>query len=631
MGTDVAINPILSSDARHNRNCSLYLIQLKPFISNELTQLLPCFNKVRAINADEYDKNFPYGNLYSSCIASLEQAIEQSAAFSTEQNEAIDALVKAVYHNDNCILEQEYSGWISDITSQVRPQSGHTNKKIAKSLKDPFKTVNRISPQDTDALFNRFYSLFSAEFKPQLGTNLPSLKNYLYKESGSYPVEYRFSTQAQRHKGLARVSPLFKRWLSIKTKECAAEKPISHIYFNNLAFDTRFLNIAAHEKELSRALHHLEKSPELKVLVITLPAHAGILDPSHYHNTDNKLSYESVFNELLDVAKGNKHKSGISDFRISQAARTLLFSSKENEIHIFETLLGQSFKTLGVNPGDHLSTAHKQAVWFHFIKYELTNFIINKINPDSYNFSCKDAIDRGAVSSAYFNLMKSFEVKMPMSREEFELALDAAATIVKGRGMNFHRKIIWNALDAYINANYDELIADNDRCWLIYWRDMNCPHARVKKLLQIRLEQCVARVTLLSDDLEQIKTLAHQLLIATQEHHTENVSGQRLLLEVISRTSELLQTGSQSSLTNYKQLAQEIKIKHPTFMLICGIMETLLGVLLYIPTFGFSKKLIDDGQTRYNTAFFSQQRRELSEKMMEFTADSELIPIKSLS
>ena len=627
MDTDRVLNPKLSSDARHNLNCSRYLIQLKPFISEELTQLLPCFNKVRAINASEYDKKFPYGNLYSSCIASLEKAIEQSERFSVQQNEALDAIVKAVYHNDNCILEQEYSGWISDITSKIRPQNHSTNKKITKSLKDPFKTVNHVSPQDTNGLFSRFHSIFSANFKPQLGTNLPSLKNFSYKEPGTYPFEYRFSTQAQRHKGLARVSPLFKRWLSIK----AGEKPISHIYFNNLAFDTRILNITAHEKELSRALHCLEKSPELKVLVITLPAHAGIMSTSSYHNTDDKLSYESVFSELLDVAKGNKHKSGISDFKISRNARALLFSSKENETHTFDELLKKSFKTLGVNPGDHLSTAQKQAVWFHFIKYELTHFIINKINPDSYNFSCKDAIDRGAVSSAYFNLMKSFEVKMPMSRDEFELALDAAAAIVKGRGMNFHRKIIWNALDTYINANYDALIADKDRSWLIYWRDMNCPHVRVKKLLQIRLEQCFSSIMLLPDGSARIKTLAHQLLVATQNHHTENVNGQRLLLEIISRTSELLQTGSQNSLTNYKKLAQEIKIKHPVLMVISGLMEALLGVLLYLPTLGYSKKLIGDGLTTYNTGFFSHQRRELSEQMMTFASDDELIPIKSLS
>src|SRR4029078_3445836 len=102
------------------------------------------------------------------------------------------------------------------------------------------------------------------------------------------------------------------------------------------------------------------------------------------------------------------------------------------------------------------------------------------IKPKSFNFSCKDAIDRGALSSTYYNLIKSFTLNDPISKDEFELSLDAAAANVKGRGMNFHRKIIWNTINEYVNANYIELMKDNRKSWLIYWRDMNCPHSRVQ-------------------------------------------------------------------------------------------------------------------------------------------------------
>lgn len=62
------------------------------------------------------------------------------------------------------------------------------------------------------------YSLFSKDFKPQYETNLPTIKNYSYK-NGLDPIEYRFSTQAQRHNGKTRVSPLFTRWLQINAEK----------------------------------------------------------------------------------------------------------------------------------------------------------------------------------------------------------------------------------------------------------------------------------------------------------------------------------------------------------------------------------------------------------------------------
>jgi len=108
---------------------------------------------------------------------------------------------------------------------------------------------------------------------------------------------------------------------------------------------------------------------------------------------------------------------------------------------------------MGIKPEDVLSSAQKQAVWLHFIKFELTNYILNKLQPNSYNFSCKDAIDRGTVSSLYYNLHQSFALNQPISRDEFERDLDIAAANVKGRGMNFHRRILWNAIDCYVNAD----------------------------------------------------------------------------------------------------------------------------------------------------------------------------------
>jgi len=585
-----------SSDALHNRNCYAYLVQLKPYINDIILQLLPQFNEIKKQLNEEYNENVPYGDIYSANIADLEDLIDQSST----QVEAVDNLIQAIYHNDNHILEQ-------------------ANEKIVPSFKEYKKNVNQLSPEQAGNKFNRLNSLFSRNFKPQLETNLPSVKNYSYKKNTNI-IEYRFSTQAQRHKGKTRVSPLFKRWLKIKAEQCPTEKTVSHIYFNNMAFDRSQLNIAgSKERELSKELHTLEDDPSLKVVVITLPASSGIMGSSSFQIIDDEYTYSSVYDELLAVAEGKKHKSGISDFIISEATRKLLFETDEHQSEKLKELLTNSFEKLGISPQDMLSTAQKQAVWLHFIKYELTNYIIETLKPNSFNFSCKDAIDRGAVSSAYYNLMKSFELNQAMQRNEFEVSLSQAATNVKGRDMNFHRHIIWNALNVYVNANYSSLLSDNSKSWLIYWRDINCPKVRVEELLRTRLAQSIDQFNSLPTDKMDMKQAGLKLLNSIKKHLAENTSDKKLLLKTVSITSELVSCASTASIEAYKDLANEIRINHPALHMIAGIMETLLGFILYPLSFGYSKSLINNGITMFNAGFYATERAELSEEILAFS------------
>ena len=619
MTTPTAENQTLSSDALHNRNCYVYFLQLKPLINPELEALLPQFAELHRILKQEYNEHFPYGDLYSSLLISLEKIIENNGSLSSAQTKALDGVIETVYNNNNHILEHEFSGWINGIASQTRPLKPNPSRDISKNLKDPTKTINYISPNTVEGLIPRFLSMFSKDFKPQFGTNIPSVKNYSYKTIED-ATEFRFSTQAQRHQGAVRVSPLFKRWLKINAQKYP-EQTIHHIYFNNLAYDTDHFDIArTKERALTQALHDLEQDPRLKIMVITLPANDGLMNSKHYQITQDKLPYTAVFDELLFMLQGKKHKSNISDLSISPEERKLLFGTSKQEQKILSMLLTQSFKYMGINAQDYLSTAQKQAVYVHLIKYELTNYIINILKPKSYNFSCKDAIDRGAVSSTYYNMMKSFLSAQPMQRKEFERALDAAAANVKGRGMNFHRNIIWNALDAYVNANYSTLSADNKKAWLIYWRDMNCPHKRVEQLIPVRLEQGFKLIKELPDTSEynNIKNQADHLLSLVKKLNDQNVSGKRLLLEVISRTSELMTSPATEAIAHYKKLAAELKLTHPTLTIIAGVMTMLLGALLIIPSLGYSYQLIQQGYCTSKAGFFAQDRTALSHKMLEF-------------
>ncbi|MFJ1267571.1 hypothetical protein ACD661_03250 [Legionella lytica] len=616
--TTTAPTQLLSSDAVHNRNCYAYFLQLKPALNATLRELLPEFQQLEHCLEEAYNENTPYGNLYSSIITSLEQLIEKEAPLTAEQNDALDQLVKFIYHNDNHILEGELAGWINALSSQARPFASNTSSLIRKQLSNPENTVNERSPADAEGLFNRLFSLFSRNFKPQLSTNIPTIKNFLYKTTDD-PIEYRFSTQAQRHNGQERVSPLFIRWLGINAKESSQQ--INHIYFNNLGYHRSDLNIAgAKERDLTLTLHKLEDESELKVMVITLPAHEGIMASHNYQITDDEHPFDSVFKELFEVAEGKLHQSGVSDFYISPKARTLLFKNRDNEQAELTKLLVKSFAQQGISPESNLSTAQKQAVWLHFIKYELTDYIIRTVKPQSYNFSCKDAIDRGAVSSTYFNLLKSFESDYPLTKEEFERSLDAAAAMVKGRGMNFHRQIIWNALDAYVQAHYTQLVLEQGKSWLIYWRDMNCPHSRVKELLPARIMQ--ERVLLDSSPINPgIKEHAYQLLTMISALDDININEKRLLLEAVSRTSELIISPTEESIRNYELLAKELKVKHSKLTNIAGLMEMILGIILYLPSFGYSHSLVMHGNALRKTGFFAEQCERVSIEMECFSKE----------
>jgi hypothetical protein len=612
---DIITTP--DSDQLHNQNAYAYLQQLAANINDITTHVFPRLADVVPLVRVTYDDKVAYGDYYSNTLRYLEDNID--SIYPTLKGETlnkIDDLIFAIYHNDNHILEQ--GAWLNQIHTHIRPRYPNTNQLISRHLEDPPKRINYHSPCKAGGLVPRFTSLFSANFKPQLDTNIPSVKHRSYS-SDLDAVEYRAGTQAQRHQGEVRISPLFRHWLLIKAKRSPKEKPIAHVYFNNLGLNRSFFDIpGTNEKKLTIKLHQLENDPALKIAVITLPASQGLIASDDYKKTEAKLAYNQVFNELYHVAYDEFHQAGVVDFKISPDVKRLLFTTKENEVFVLKELLTKSFLVMGINEGYSLSTSQKQAVWLHFIKYELTHYILTTLQPESFNFSCKDAIDRGALSSLYFNLHESFTSKQPMSRNQFENDLDVAAANVKARGMNFHRLILWNAIDHYVTTHYDILKDDSKKSWLIYWRDMSCPHARVSELLDVRLKQYEALLQSLPLTQEQTKIYGLKLVEELRKEHKNKISGQRLLLEVVSRSALLVtEKPTKDSIDAYKNLAEELKINHPTLCMIGGFMLTVLGLLL------FSKSLSYKGIANMKASFFARERHELCQDMLAHIADVE--------
>lgn len=597
------ITTIQRGDMRHNRNCYAYLQQLIPFIGQDVLKHFPKLNYLLSLNGTSYNEQTAYGNYYGNALSYIEECIDSVYPnIKKNQLKSIDDFIFTIYHNNNHILED--GKWLNDLNQQIRPQHSNAERLIIQHLEDSAPAINKKTPNKESNNINLFFSLFTPNFKPQLTTNIPSIRNRSYN-SELASTEYRFSTQAQRHQGDVRVSPLFKHWLAISAKRTPATQAINHIYFNNLGLDRSALDIpGTNEKALTNALHKLEQDSSLKIAVITLPASHGLMDSELYKKTSGELIYSKIFREFFTIASREDHPSGIVDFKISPKIRALLFDNNLNQTKELNRLLKNSFTRMGFKPGDFLSEAQKQAVWLHFIKFELINFIVYQLNPSSYNFSCKDAIDRGTVSSLYFNLMQSFSSNQPMNRVEFERDLDIPAANVKGRGINFHRRILWNAIDCYANAHYDELVNNNKKSWLIYWRDMNCPHARVPHLLSQRLDQFEKQLKHLSKS--QIIITGVSLLKAIKELHEQKVNGQRLLLEVVSRSNQFLfEKPTIDSINAYKNLAQELKVKHPKLQILAGLLLGFLGAIL------FAQFLIDEAKAKINTGLSVNKRNEL--------------------
>ncbi|MCA0403430.1 MAG: hypothetical protein LCH30_06465 [Proteobacteria bacterium] len=511
---------IKTSDELHNHNCYLYLKNLAiAHLSLHLDkidpELIPIIETIKRLG--EYNETYAYGELYneffkvseahSQSFVKLkyklsqlkEQALsnieliermphgptrqdllsqaEERLEHAQMQIEGLDQFILSIYDNNNKVLDETH-----DVIKEIPKDT-----KIAHGLKDPKKEkrINRktLSPNDAGSNGELFKAMMASNFKPQYSTSIATRRTYEHHEGFNGAIELRFGTQAQRHNGKPRVSPLFGLYLSTLNEQ----EQISHVYFNNLGLDrkrkiTDPFNEGRKERDLSKALHDLENYHS-NIAVITLPADKELMSHGKVLQTSKTLQYEDVLQDFLKIVKeddNDKSARSTKDFHISPTIRKKLFGSPEAAEQKLTELLEESFKALGFDKDSKLSKSDRQAVWFHFNKYVFPQFILDKLQPQHFNFSCKDAIDRGGVSSAYYNLMQSIQLGKPMSRDEFEKALHAAPAMVKGRRMNHHVELIWNTLNRYIASNYHSISQNEKLNWLLDWDKDNCPRKRQK-------------------------------------------------------------------------------------------------------------------------------------------------------
>lgn len=409
-----------------------------------------------------YDPYYAYGNHYRDYLLGMQRMLTKT--MSDKDRAQLHQLFLAFYENDNQALKTT-ARWIQMHT--------RTRDGIRQAAKARSRGINFTNPVKADSALSALNALMGAWYQPMLSGSIPTIRRYA---SDLGFTELRFGTQVEVINGRVRINPIFEAYLAAKKTEDPDK--ITNIYFNALKHGTGAME-RLREGSFTRALHQLEDRHS-NLAVITLPADGGLLTRRHVADSRSILSKALAVREIKALALDDSSM----DFHISNKIRTKIGL---NEVKIDE-LLEESLKKLGLTGDGHtmISPAQRQALMFHFIKFELTSFIIERLSPEAVNFTCKDAIDRGGAHSLYFNLLKSLEPgRTPMTKKEFMEGLDAAPTYVKGRAMNTHANLVWNAVDKYIAAHTetDERFQEGGNMrWLVEWRDSNRPKKERKSV-----------------------------------------------------------------------------------------------------------------------------------------------------
>lgn len=539
---------IENGDQLRNVNSYEYLYHLAKYIPDELNTI-PIFYDVHHLYLDskKYDANIAYGDLYTKFQLALQRYISDPNR-NEQELERIDDLVIHTYANENRALERAYVTIKDELHTTRQTKDAHTKKLVSTKLKvSTVDRLNKIIPTDAEHIASQFKTNYTGDMLAMTTTSQPMVMQLSYQNETD-PKQLRFGTIGQFYSGKkAHLNPIFLQYLKAIKRRTDNEVPIvntqerpkariQHIYFNNLERKTKNalkdynpFSPVRREKEITRELEKLNGS-ESNIAVITLPADGGYLEHKYVHDRIVKLDNKSVFDDIIDIAQGNvKHGHHQHDFFISNDVKQLLYGSADgldyngkNEREKLSELLRKSFDDLNLSYdiGAKMSAADRQAVFFHFIKFRLTDFIIDKLQPEAFNCTCKDAIDRGGASAAYYGLMKSINRGAPISRDEFETLLHGPATIVKGRGMNRHILHIWNEVDRLIMAQNESHSQSHIviPAWLRDWHK----------------ENAIDKIYTITVDLNALQGIKDQLV----QYKNEKQNGSRRLFDHVTKEQQ---------------------------------------------------------------------------------------------
>ncbi len=425
---------------------------------------------------EDYNANENYKEHYSLFQAAIENvALAQLETEGDNQTPTIfDNLFLKIYENKNRIRDKlgETLGMPST-SNEVRKI---LQENQGKGIRVGVAKVLTMMEERAAALFS---SMLGFKYHPLKKENIPYMnENVLIGEREIKNL--RFGNQTQ---GTETVNPTFKRYLLANQRRNMTNQPFDYVYINLLKRDQdqtrRKTNPTSHKEKIKEkynkrrekfvrgsegarasALESLNEDKNLGVAVITLPADNDFLlgnirmkDTSEKNpkNEDLMITY---FELVLSILQNR------NDFYMHNDVKALLFGSDfvNSQLTTNDTILNLFKKAiLDITGSEKLdqqvTPAVRNAILFHFIKYHLTSHILETLKPTAFNASCKDAIDRGAVHSLWLTLNTRYEAhlkdnkKPVLSLAEFLSMLESPAMIVKNRGVNHNKNLIWNVLN----------------------------------------------------------------------------------------------------------------------------------------------------------------------------------------
>lgn len=479
---------IRDSDTLWNVCCFEFLAKLLPYFNESLTTRYPGLKELqKKIGTPVYNHDVSYGNLYSELIKEIEKIILSDHYRPGDLGE----IVQQIYFNQNQSLERagKIVNEFEKFYSQTSPEfASAVQKRLPNTVSLLTGTINKRTPAKEGGMLKLGTRLFSKKYKPMQITSMPCIRKYEYKNQEIYPVEIRIGTQAQRVEGIPHINPLFLELLKSFQNDrhggirAVPKNGIEHLYINNLQRNDKKQKpsgITLNEKSFTNKLEELENE-EPGLAVVTIPAEDKLLAANNLNPPEDRILTREAMSAIFDIAV-ESNLAAEKDLHISKKVKKILFGEKNNtydkemEESTISQLIMKSFEDFGLVGEESISRAQFTAVYFHFLKFELTDFIIKQLQPQSFNMSCKDGIDRGGASSAYYNLIKSITVGQPLKREEFITALHAAPVLVKGRPMNHHIQFIWESINGLIEGQKTRKKPLAIPEWLIEWRDSNKP------------------------------------------------------------------------------------------------------------------------------------------------------------
>ncbi|MCS5709016.1 hypothetical protein CC99x_008885 [Candidatus Berkiella cookevillensis] len=478
-----------------------YLLQIKKFLrSNPITisSNKPCYQslinilfEISSMN-DSFESNIKYEKQYTK----LHEAMEKVAKYELKKENReytceLDALFIQFFENDSHAHDF--------IAKQLLGITATHNKekikaKLAENTTNPNKKTHVKHPDNPANAF--FSSMLGYKYHPLKRNNVPYVA---FDETQLQQNAKCLRIGAQTQKS-STVNPAFERYLlanarrdsqKILNVDLAENEDFEYVYINLMKRDQKSQDskksglskkidkfVRHSEGNRASALEALNQKEDLKTAVITLPADNEFLmqtfkmSKGSALNLDKNCSLSGLLAQIKQSIQDDRN-----DFYFSAKVKKILFGDKCNN-GIIEKLFASAatdiVKDFDKNKmnATFVGDEERNALLFHFIKDKLTNHILNTLKPKAYNFTCKDAIDRGAIHTLWYHFNLFYEKGMPMSESEFLKYLDAPALIVKYRPLNHNRNLIWNALKHRVES--DENFRKSHP-WAIAWLNSNVP------------------------------------------------------------------------------------------------------------------------------------------------------------